>query len=413
MVRMTVAPSAQEPTKEPPASELRGTLRDCTPQGKGLGKLSEGDIVFVDAPDMQRRLAEQIIARRPAAVVNLAPYSTGTLPTFGPHLLLDAGVPLFEAAGTDLRGKIRDGKKTTVSPTGQITVGRKAAGQAQPVTRTEVDATFSQAQRGLVENMEAYFGNTVEFIHSEAALLIDGVGAPELGDIMAERKVLVVSPAPDTRQRMEELKNFMQEYTPVVIGVGAAADTLASMGYAPDIIVGDPKDVASENLRSDAKVILPAEPDGYAPGLERIQDLGVGAMTFPAATDSPTDLAILLATFHDAEMIVTVGQPVELDRIFADSATTAGTPATEPAALLARLKAGRKIVDSSVITNLYAVESGAGVAWAWAILGVLVAAAVAILIAGLGGNGNFADNLVDTWNTIALTVRGWFDGWTN
>lgn len=410
MMRMTVAPSAVEPTKEPPSAELRGTLRDCTPQGKGLGKLGEGDIVFVDSPDMQRRLAEQIISHRPAAVVNLAPYSTGTLPTFGPHLLLDAGVPLFEAAGTEMRAKIRDGKKVTVSSTGQITVGRKVAGQAQPVSRGEVDATFAQAQRGLVENMEAYFGNTIEFIHSEAALLIDGVGAPELGDVMADRKVVVVSPAPDTRQRLAELKNFMQEYTPVVIGVSSAADTLADMGYAPDIIVGDPKDVAAENLRSDARVILPADPDGYAPGLERIQDLGVGAMTFPAATDSPTDLAILLATFHDAEMIVTVGQPVELDRIFADSATTAGTPATEPAALLARLKAGRKIVDSSVITNLYAVESGAGVAWAWAILGVLVAAAVVILIAGLGGDGNFADNLVDTWNTIVLTARDWFNG---
>ena len=410
MVRMTVAPSAVEPTKEPPSAELRGTLRDCTPQGKGLGKLGEGDIVFVDSPDMQRRLAEQIISHRPAAVVNLAPYSTGTLPTFGPHLLLDAGVPLFEAAGTEMRAKIRDGKKVTVSSTGQITVGRKVAGQAQPVSRSEVDATFAQAQRGLVENMEAYFGNTIEFIHSEAALLIDGVGAPELGDVMADRKVVVVSPAPDTRQRLTELKNFMQEYTPVVIGVSSAADTLADMGYAPDIIVGDPTDVAAENLRSDARVILPADPDGYAPGLERIQDLGVGAMTFPAATDSPTDLAILLATFHDAEMIVTVGQPVELDRIFADSATTAGTSATEPAALLARLKAGRKIVDSSVITNLYAVESGAGVAWAWAILGVLVAAAVVILIAGLGGDGNFADNLVDTWNTIVLTARDWFNG---
>lgn len=410
MMRMTVAPSAVEPTKEPPSAELRGTLRDCTPQGKGLGKLGEGDIVFVDSPDMQRRLAEQIISHRPAAVVNLAPYSTGTLPTFGPHLLLDAGVPLFEAAGTEMRAKIRDGKKVTVSSTGQITVGRKVAGQAQPVSRSEVDATFAQAQRGLVENMEAYFGNTIEFIHSEAALLIDGVGAPELGDVMADRKVVVVSPAPDTRQRLTELKNFMQEYTPVVIGVGSAADTLADMGYAPDIIVGDPTDVAAENLRSDARVILPADPDGYAPGLERIQDLGVGAMTFPAATDSPTDLAILLATFHDAEMIVTVGQPVELDRIFADSATTAGTPATEPAALLARLKAGRKIVDSSVITNLYAVESGAGVAWAWAILGVLVAAAVVILIAGLGGDGNFAGNLVDTWNTIVLTARDWFNG---
>ena len=72
MVRMTAAPPTQDPTKEPPAAELRGTLRDCTPQGKGLGRLGEGDIVFVDAPDMQRRLAEQIIARRPAAVVNLA-----------------------------------------------------------------------------------------------------------------------------------------------------------------------------------------------------------------------------------------------------------------------------------------------------------------------------------------------------
>ena len=108
-------------------------------------------------------------------MVNLAPYSTGTLPTFGPHLLLDAGVPLFEAAGSGMRAKIRDGKKVTVTPAGEITVGRKAAGTAQPVTRTEVDATFSQAQRGLVENMEAYFGNTIEFIHSEAALLIDGV----------------------------------------------------------------------------------------------------------------------------------------------------------------------------------------------------------------------------------------------
>lgn len=393
---------------DPAAGTLRGTLRDCTPQGKGLGRLGEGDIAFVDAPDMSRRLAEQLVARRPAAVVNLAPYSTGTLPTFGPHLLLDAGVPLFEAAGSGMRAKIRDGKKVTVTPAGEITVGRKAAGTAQPVTRTEVDATFSQAQRGLVENMEAYFGNTIEFIHSESPLLIDGVGAPELGDIMAERKVVVVSPAPDTRERLDGLKNFMQEYTPVVIGVGQAANTLAHMGYAPDLIVGDPTDVAAENLRSEAKVILPAEPDGYAPGLERIQDLGVGAMTFPAATESPTDLAILLATFHDAEMIVTVGQPVELDRIFADSANATGTPATEPAALLSRLKAGRKLVDSTVIEHLYTVESGAGVAWAWAILGFLVAAAAAILIAGLGGDGNFADNLVDTWNAIATTVQSWF-----
>lgn len=383
---------------------LQGTLRDCTPQGKGLARLHAGDIAFVDAPDISRRLAETLAAAKPTAVVNLARFSTGAIPNYGPHLLLDAGVPLYEAAGSELRSKIRDGKKARVSPEGEITVGRKVAGHATAVTREDIDTTFADAQRGLVDNMEAFFGNTIQFIHSEAPLLIDGVGAPELGDIMTDRKVIVVSPAADTRDRLAGLRNFIQEFSPVIIGVGQATDTLAEMGYDPDIIVADPTQVSAKNLRGDAKVILPAETDGYAPGLERIQDLGVGAMTFPAATESATDLAILLAVFHDAETVVIVGQPVDLDSIFANAS------AAEPAALLARLKAGRKIVDSTVIENLYTKTSGGGsVAWAWAILGLLVAAATIVVIVGLGGPDTFTDNLVNTWDAIADAVRGWFN----
>lgn len=383
---------------------LQGTLRDCTPQGKGLARLHAGDIAFVDAPDISRRLAETLAAAKPTAVVNLARFSTGAIPNYGPHLLLDAGVPLYEAAGSELRSKIRDGKKARVSPEGEITVGRKVVGHATAVTREDIDTTFADAQCGLVDNMEAFFGNTIQFIHSEAPLLIDGVGAPELGDIMTDRKVIVVSPAADTRDRLAGLRNFIQEFSPVIIGVGRATDTLAEMGYDPDIIVADPTQVSAKNLRGDAKVILPAETDGYAPGLERIQDLGVGAMTFPAATESATDLAILLAVFHDAETVVTVGQPVDLDSIFANAS------AAEPAALLARLKAGRKIVDSTVIENLYTKTSGGGsVAWAWAILGLLVAAATIVVIVGLGGPDTFTDNLVNTWDAIADAVRGWFN----
>ncbi|MCP1386995.1 putative cytokinetic ring protein SteA [Corynebacterium sp. TA-R-1] len=381
---------------------VTGTLRDCTPQGKGLSRITAGDIAIVDAPDMTRRLAELLIAAKPAAVVNLSRFTTGSVPNYGPHLLLDAGIPLFEGAGSEMRSAIRDGKKIRVSGGGEITVGKKVAGHAAAVSRADVETTFAEAQRSLVENMEAYFGNTIEFIHSEAPLLIDGVGAPEVGDAMQDRKVLIVSPAPDTRERLDGLKNFIREFTPVIIGVGKATDTLAAAGYEPDFIVADPTDVAAEHLRGDAKVILPAETDGYAPGLERIQDLGVGAMTFPAATESATDLAVLLAVFHDAEMIITVGTPVELDRIFAEAEDA------EPAALLTRLKAGRKLVDSTVIEHLYTTNTGGGgVAWAWAILGLLVAAATIVIIVGLGGPGAFTDNLVNTWDAIASAVQGW------
>lgn len=398
------------------APTIEGTLRDCTPQGRGLGRLGAGDIAIVDAPDMSRRLAESLAATKPAAVVNLAPFTTGAIPNYGPHLLLDAGVPLFEATGADARAVAKDGKKLRIAPDGELTVGKKAAGRAVAVSRADVDTTFREAQRSLVEHMEAYFGNAIQFVHSEAPLLIDGVGAPEVGDVMTDRKVLVVDSAPDTRERLAGLKHFIKEFNPVIIGVGSAADTLADMGYDPDFIVANPTEVAAEHLRGEAKVILPAETDGYAPGLERIQDLGVGAMTFPAATESAMDLAILLAVFHGAEMVVTVGPPVELDAMFA-AGTTGGAANseaahanTDPAALLARLKAGRKLVDSTVIENLYRTSSGgSGVAWAWAILGLLVAAATIVVIVGLGGSGAFTDNLASAWDAVADWFQGLFD----
>ncbi|STC70381.1 putative cytokinetic ring protein SteA [Corynebacterium pilosum] len=382
---------------------LQGALRDCTPQGKGLKRLKAGEIAVIDAPDLSRRQAQALVDARPAAVVNIAEFSTGAIPNYGPHILLDSDVALYENAGAELRAAFRDGKKGGITEDGEIYVGKKTVGKATELLRGDADANFNDAQRHLVDHMEAYFGNTIEFIHSEAPLLIDGVGVPDLGDDMDGRKVLIVSPEQGHRERIAGLRNFIREFNPVLIGVAAAADTLMDLGYKPEYIVGNPKDVASETLRGDARVILPADPDGHAEGLERIQDLGVGAMTFPSALDNPTDLAVLLAVFHDAQMIVTVGERMDLDAIFSNR------DYAQPASLLTWLKGGGRIVDASVIENLYNVSSGRGVAWAWAILGVLVAVAVIILVVGLGGDDSFTNNLIDTWNSIALTVQGWFN----
>ncbi|WKD57718.1 hypothetical protein CAPI_05850 [Corynebacterium capitovis DSM 44611] len=398
------------------AKIAEGALRDCTPRGRSsgvvgrLGRFSEGDIAVVDSPELTRRETEALISARPGAVVNLAAFTTGGLPSYGPLLLLDAGIPLIEDAGGALRSALRGGrfgKKATVTGDGGVTVGKKLVAQGRIVDRAAVDAAFAESQRALLDHMEAYFGNTIEFIHSEAPLLIDGVGVPDIGNDMEGRKVLIASPEPTTRDKLLGLRNFIREYSPVIVGVGAAADTLADLGYRPDFIVGDPLDVSAENLRGESRVILPADPDGYAVGLERIQDLGVGAMTFPAATDSPLDLAIMLAAFHGAEMVVTAAPDIDLDRILAHSAEAT------PAALLTRLKAAPRLVDSSVIANLYEVNSGSSVAWAWAILGVLVALAVVVLIVGLGGDQAFVDNLIHTWNNIALSFQGWVRGLFN
>lgn len=382
---------------------LHGVLRDCTPAGKGIKRLREGDIAVVDAPDITRQLAQRLIEARPAAVVNLARFTTGAVPNFGPLLLLDSDVVLVEGAGEDLQAVMRDGRKARLEEDGTVYHGDKAIGAGAVLERETAEQRFGDAQQGLVDHMEAYFGNTIQFIHSEAPLLIDGVGIPDTGADVAGKKVLVASPGVDLRGQIRLLRNFIREYEPVVIGVGEAADTLVDLGHPPSLIVGNPANIGADTLRGGARVVLPAEPDGHAAGLERIQDLGIGAMTFPAATDSATDLALLLAEYHGAEMVINAGPQLDLDAMFADA------PQANPAALLTRAKLGGKLVDAQLIANLYTVRSGRGLAWLWAVLGILVALAVIVLVAGTGGDGSFGDNLIETWNNIASRFQSWFN----
>lgn len=382
---------------------LVGATRACTPHGKGMKRLSQGDLAIIDAPDLDRAFAQRLLAAHPAAVINVARFTTGAVPNFGPQLLLDAGINLVEGFDSELLSVIKDGKKGRLTDDGKLYYGERLIASGTPVPQLAAEQAFTEAQQSLVDHMEAYFGNTIQFIHSEAPLLIDGIGIPNSGTELEGRKVLIASPGNNHRTKLKELRNFIREYNPVLIGVDGAADTLVELGYKPALIVGNPTGIGADALRSGAHVILPADPDGHAEGLERIQDLGIGAMTFPAAVNSATDLALLLADYHNAEMIVNVGAPLDLDAVFA------GAENAEPASLLARAKVGTKLVDADVISNLYTMKSSGSLAWLWALLGILVAIAVVIAIAGTAGDGSFTDNLIDTWNSFALTVQGWFN----
>ncbi|MFV8380067.1 putative cytokinetic ring protein SteA [Corynebacterium hindlerae] len=381
---------------------LTATLRDCTQGAKGLKKLSQGDIALINAPDLGRALAQQLVDAKPAAIINMAQFTTGAMPNFGPQILLDASITLVEGVGESIREGVKDGKKVRLTDDGHVYVGERQVASGTVVTQESAEAAFTEAQQSLVDHMEAYFGNTIQFLHSEAPLLIDGLGIPDTGITFADRKTLVLSPGQGHREQLKRLRNFIREYEPVLIGVEGAADTLVESGYTPDLIVGDPANIGNDALRSGARVVLPAGPDGHAPGLERIQDLGIGAMTFPAASDSATDLALLLADYHGASTIVAAGSKLDLSEIFS------GASYATPSALLTRTKLGGKLIDGDAVADLYTIKTSGGAGWVWALLGILVAVAVIVAIAGLSGSGAFVDNLIDTWNNIALWFQGLF-----
>jgi uncharacterized membrane-anchored protein len=250
----------------------------------------------------------------------------------------------------------------------------------------------------LVSHLEAFAGNTIEFIRSESPLLIDGIGIPDVDVELRRRHVVVVADEDDAADDLKRLKPFIKEYQPVLIGAGGGADVLRKAGYRPQLIVGDPSSLSTEVLKSGAQVVLPADADGHAPGLERIQDLGVGAMTFPAA-GSPADLALLLADHHGAALLVTAGHSANIETFF-DRTRQHSNPST----FLTRLRVGEKVVDAKAVATLYHNRISAG-AIALLIMTMLIAVIVALWVSR-------TDTLVlhwvvEYWNHFYLWLQHW------
>ncbi|ORL41518.1 thiamine pyrophosphokinase [Prescottella equi] len=377
---------------------ISGIARVDRDTGKLLRRVGHGDIVVLDEIDLDRVTADALVGASVLAVVNASMSISGRYPNLGPEVLVANGITLIDAPGTDLMKVVKDGSKIRLHE-GAVYAGERLLVQGEEQVEAEISDRMIEAKTGLVDHLEAFSGNTIEFIRSESPLLIDGVGVPDIVVDLKDRHVVVVADGPDHLADLKSLKPFIKEYSPILIGVGAGADSLAKAGYRPDLIVGDPDGITAETLKCGAEVVLPADPDGHAQGLSRIQDLGIGAMTFPASA-SPSDLALLLADHHGASLIVTVGTTVSLDEFF-----DRGRRDTNPAAFMTRLKVGPKLVDAKAVSTLYS-SRVSGAAVALLVLAALTAVIVALVVSNIGGDA--MDWAIDTWNSFALWVQGLF-----
>jgi uncharacterized membrane-anchored protein len=353
--------------------------------------------VVLDAQDLDRITADALVEADIAAVVNASPSISGRYPNLGPEVLVANGVTLIDETGPEVFKKVKDGAKIRLY-NGGVYSGDRRLILGTERTDHEIHDLMHEAKSGLVAHLEAFAGNTIEFIRSESPLLIDGIGIPDIDIDLRRRHVVVVADEANAAEDLKNLKPFIKEYGPVLIGVGTGADILRRAGHRPQLIVGDPEQISTEVLKCGAQVVLPADADGHAPGLERIQDLGVGAMTFPAA-GSAADLALLLAHHHGASLIVTAGHTASIEEFF-DRARQRSNPST----FLTRLKVGDKLVDAKAVATLYHNRISAG-AIALLVLAMMVAVVVALWVSRT--DTVVLDWIVDYWNRFSLWVQGW------
>ncbi len=353
---------------------------------------------MLDQVDLDRATADALVEAEVAGVVNASPSISGRFPNLGPEIVVGAGIVLVDDVGPEVLRAVKEGSKVRLHE-GGVYLGEKEVGRGTEQTVESIADLMIEAKAGMSAQLEAFSANTIEFLRRERTLILDGIGVPELRKSLHQRQVLIVAPGHGHAEDLASLKRYIAEHRPVLVGVDAGADTLHERGYRPDLIVGDPDRLSTDTLRCGGEVVVPAYLDGHAPGLERVQDLGIGAVTFPASGNAE-DLALLLADTHGASLVVTVGFQATLSE-FLDRGRSGSNPST----FLTRLKLGSKIVDGKAVATLHRSRVSLG-AVVVLVLAALVAMAVAVAVSGVGGA--YADWAVDTWHSFTTWIEGLF-----
>ena len=367
-----------------------GTARLDRRTKRLVGRLRPGEIAIIDHVDLDRVAADSLVAVGVAAVLNAKPSVSGRYPNLGPEVLVSAGIPLLDDLGESVFQQVREGDTVRIDGN-TVLIGDEPVAHGSLQDAESVAKAMADAREGLSVQLEAFAANTMEYLKQERDLLLDGVGVPEIETQIQGRHCLIVVRGYDYKDDLDVLHPYIREFKPVLIGVDGGADALVEAGYTPDVIIGDMDSVTDDVLRCGAEVIVHAYPDGRAPGLERVQQLGVRAETFPAAATSE-DLAMLLADEKGASLLVAVGTHATLVE-FLDKGR-GGMAST----FLTRLKVGGKLVDAKGVSRLYR-QSISGSSLLLLVLSAVAAMASAVAVstvgkAYLGVVSEWWDNLV-------------------
>lgn len=354
---------SSQTTQKPTAPSVRGRVRVDQRAWDLVGRLEPGDIAVIDVPDLDRRTAQALADRRPGAVLDAAPCSTGRLPNRGPGVLVGAGIPVVDDLGSDLMA-LREGARVRVSGAevwgaeGLVAAGRELTPSAElhDGKRASSDART---------HLEAFAANVRQYAAVRAD---DAPTVPRLPAALRGRPTLVALSDRATRRQLRDLRGYIAQVHPLLIGADGGADALVASGLTPDVVVGDFRAVSEPTLRRAAARFACAGPDATTPGAERAERLGEEYQVVQQA--APDDAGIALAAANGRGPIVLVGAHAGFEELLDRGRTGMAS------SLFARLGAGERLVFGETAASLYRPHIAT-----WQLATLLVAALVALAVA--------------------------------
>ena len=340
-------------------------------------RLQPGEVAIIHHSDLDRVSAEALVGTGVSVVVNAVRSVSGRYPNLGPSILLEAGIPLIDDVGEDVFAAVTEGDRLVVDGNRLLDAEGAVVVSGTLVTTEVLEEQLEQARAGLSDQIDAFTLNTMTYLREEKELLLEGVGVPEIRTQIDGRHVLIVVRGYNYRGDLDVLRPYISEYKPLLIGVDGGADALLEAGYKPNMIIGDMDSCSDAALQSGAELVVHAYRDGRAPGIERVEALGLSAVVFPVLGTSE-DAAMLLADSYGARLLVAMGTHYSLVE-FLDKGRE-GMAST----FLTRLRVGSKLVDAKGVSRIYRSQVK-GWHLALLVLSGVVALVTALAMTDVGG----------------------------
>jgi uncharacterized membrane-anchored protein len=301
-----------------------------------LRRMVPGMIAVIYHHDLDELAAEGLIQADVKLVINAGQTMSGNVPVLGPLLLLEQGIPIVEINPAWFSA-IPNGCELYWTEEG-LTVGNLII-PCKRFTKDQWLQLFKKAQSSVQKQLEGFIENTFLFAQQEKELVLTPLICSGIRTRLEGRHVLVVIRGSSYVPDLQALGRYIRHQNPVLIGVDGGADALIEQGHKPDLIVGDMDSVSDTALQCGAELIVHAYVNGNAPGLSRIQDLGLPAITVEACGTSE-DLALLLAYDQGCERIITVGAHSHMHDFLEKGRQGMGST------VLVRMKVGSKLIDA-------------------------------------------------------------------
>ncbi|MFT9486314.1 MAG: putative cytokinetic ring protein SteA [Tepidibacillus sp.] len=317
-----------------------------------LTRIKPNQIAVVRHSDIDEIAASGFIEKKVKAIINFSQTMTGRYPTLGLKTLLEAKIPVFDVLkGYHIFEQLHDENEVEINFDENIAFFYSIwKSQMEVAIQEWTFDKWKQIYRVATENIEQelnnFIDNTLEYASREKDFVLKPLKIPPLKTKFKGKHAVVVVRGKHYREDLAAIRTYIEDYHPILVGVDGGADALMEHGLIPQVILGDMDSVSDEALKSGAEIIVHAYPDGRAPGITRVKELGLEAKVIPSLGTSE-DVAMLLAYEQQAEIIVALGAHSHMiDFLEKGRKGMAST-------VLVRMKIGTKLVDAKGVSQLY------------------------------------------------------------